>query len=114
MGNGRFFYSRNFVDSFANRLHKRIYRYFFRKFKVEIPDPEGFESLKTKDENARKHLRIYISGRNSKIEQFLLNGFMIENGIVPPTHSFGPKTHFFRPLGELWMMFITLFRPSII
>ena len=114
MGNGRFFYSRNFVTSFAHGLHKRIYHYFFRKFDVEIPDPEGFESLKTKDENGKKRLVIYISGRNSKIEQFLLNGFMIENGITPPTHSFGPKTRFFRPLGELWMMFISIFRPSII
>ncbi len=114
MENGRFFYSRNFVTSFAHGLHKRIYRYFFRKFDVEIPDPAGFESLKTKDENDKKRLVIYISGRNSKIEQFLLNGFMIENGITPPTHSFGPKTRFFRPLGELWMMFISLFTPSII
>ena len=114
MGNGRFFYSRNFVGSFAHGLHKRIYHYFFRKFDVEIPDPAGFESLKTKNENDRKRLIIYISGRNSKIEQFLLNGFMIENGIVPPTHSFGPKTRFFRPLGELWMLFISIFRPSII
>lgn len=114
MGNGRFFYSRNFVTSFANIIHKKIYRYFFRKFDVEIPDPEGFEALKNKDENDKKRLKIYISGRNSKIEQFLLNGFMIENGIVPPTHSFGPKTRFFRPLGELWMLFISLFRPSII
>lgn len=114
MGNGRFFYSRNFVTSFAHGLHKRIYHYFFRKFDVEIPDPEGFESLKTKDENDKKRLVIYISGRNSKIEQFLLNGFMIENGITPPTHSFGPKTRFFRPLGELWMMLISLFTPSII
>lgn len=114
MGNGRFFYSRNFVDSFAHGLHRRIYRYFFRKFDVEIPDPAGFEALKNKDKSDRKRLLIYISGRNSKIEQFLLNGFMIENGIVPPTHSFGPKTRFFRPLGELWMLFISLFRPSII
>ena len=114
MGNGRFFYSRNFVTSFAHGLHKRIYRYFFRKFDVEIPDPEGFEALKRKDENDRKRLIIYISGRNSKIEQFLLNGFMIENGIVPPTHSFGPKTRFFRPLGEIWMLFFSLFKPSII
>jgi 1-acyl-sn-glycerol-3-phosphate acyltransferase len=114
MGNGRFFYSRNFVTSFAHGLHKRIYRYFFRKFDVEIPDPNDFESLKTKDENDKKRLVIYISGRNSKIEQFLLNGFMIENGITPPTHSFGPKTRFFRPLGELWMMSISLFTPSII
>ena len=114
MGNGRFFYSRNFVNSFAHGLHKRIYHYFFRKFDVEIPDPAGFEALKTKDENNKKRLVIYISGRNSKIEQFLLNGFMIENGITPPTHSFGPKTRFFRPLGELWMLFFSLFRPSII
>ncbi len=114
MGNGRFFYSRNFVTSFAHGLHKRIYHYFFRKFDVEIPDPEGFESLKTKDENDKKRLVIYISGRNSKIEQFLLNGFMIENGITPPTHSFGPKTRFFRPLGELWMLSISLFTPLII
>lgn len=114
MGNGRFFYSRNFVDSFAHGLHRRIYHYFFRKFDVEIPDPDMLESLKTKDENDRKRLIIYISGRNSKIEQFLLNGFMIENGITPPTHSFGPKTRFFRPLGELWMMFFSLFKPSII
>ncbi|MBO4711283.1 glycerol-3-phosphate acyltransferase [bacterium] len=114
MGNSRFFYSRNFVGSFAHGLHKRIYHYFFRKFDVEIPDPAGFESLKTKDENNKKRLVIYISGRNSKIEQFLLNGFMIENGITPPTHSFGPKTRFFRPLGELWMLFISLFRSSII
>ena len=74
MGNGRFFYSRNFVDSFAHGLHRRIYHYFFRKFDVEIPDPEGFEALKNKDENDKKRLKIYISGRNSKIEQFLLNG----------------------------------------
>lgn len=114
MGNGRFFYSRNFVNSFAHGLHRRIYRYFFRKFDVEIPDPAGFESLKTKDENNKKRLIIYISGRNSKIEQFLLNGFMIENGITPPTHSFGPKTRFFRPLGELWMLFFSLFKQSII
>ncbi|MBO7125965.1 glycerol-3-phosphate acyltransferase [bacterium] len=114
MGNGRFFYSRNFVTSFAHGLHKRIYHYFFRKFDVEIPDPAGFEALKTKDENDKKRLIIYISGRNSKIEQFLLNGFMIENGITPPTHSFGPKTRFFRPLGELWIMFISIFTPSII
>ena len=114
MGNGRFFYSRNFVTSFAHGLHKRIYHYFFRKFDVEIPDPNGFEALKTKDENGKKRLVIYISGRNSKIEQFLLNGFMIENGITPPTHSFGPKTRFFRPLKELWMMSLSLFTPSII
>ena len=114
MGNGRFFYSRNFVDSFAHGLHKWIYHYFFRKFDVEIPDPAGFEALKTKEENNKKRLIIYISGRNSKIEQFLLNGFMIENGITPPTHSFGPKTRFFRPLGELWMLFFSLFKPSII
>lgn len=114
MGNGRFFYSRNFVNSFAHGLHRRIYHYFFRKFDVEIPDPAGFESLKTKDEKDKKRLIIYISGRNSKIEQFLLNGFMIENGITPPTHSFGPKTRFFRPLGELWMLFFSLFKPSII
>ena len=114
MGNGRFFYSRNFVGSFAHGLHRRIYRYFFRKFDVEIPDPAGFEALKNKDENDKKRLKIYISGRNSKIEQFLLNGFMIENGITPPTHSFGPKTRFFRPLGELWMLFFSLFKPSII
>ncbi|MBQ4439467.1 glycerol-3-phosphate acyltransferase [bacterium] len=81
---------------------------------MEIPDPAGFESLKTKDEKDKKRLIIYISGRNSKIEQFLLNGFMIENGITPPTHSFGPKTRFFRPLGELWMLFFSLFKPSII
>ena len=114
MGNGRFFYSRNFVNSFAHGLHRRIYHYFFRKFDVEIPDPAGFEALKTKDENNKKRLIIYISGRNSKIEQFLLNGFMIENGITPPTHSFGPKTRFFRPLGELWMLFFSLFKQSII
>ena len=114
MNTGVFFYSRNFVTSFAHGLHKRIYRYFFRKFDVEIPDPEGFESLKTKDENDKKRLVIYISGRNSKIEQFLLNGFMIENGITPPTHSFGPKTRFFRPLKELWMMSLAIFTPSII
>ena len=114
MGNGRFFYSRNFVNSFAHGLHRRIYRYFFRKFDVEIPDPAGFEALKTKDENNKKRLLIYISGRNSKIEQFLLNGFMIENGITPPTHSFGPKTRFFRPISELWVLFFSLFKPSII
>ena len=114
MGNGRFFYSRNFVNSFAHGLHRRIYHYFFRKFDVEIPDPAGFEALKTKDENNKKRLIIYISGRNSKIEQFLLNGFMIENGITPPTHSFGPKTRFFRPLGELWMLFFSIFKQSII
>ena len=114
MGNGRFFYSRNFVNSFAHGLHRRIYHYFFRKFDVEIPDPAGFEALKTKEENDKKRLVIYISGRNSKIEQFLLNGFMIENGIVPPTHSFGPKTRFFRPLSELWVLFFSLFKPSII
>ena len=115
MSSGTFFYSRNFVDSFANRLHKKIYRYFFRKFNVEIPDKEGFELLKKNGESGEKQpITIYISGRNSKIEQFLLNGFMIENGIVPPTHSFGPKTRFFRPLGELWTMFAALFRPSVI
>lgn len=114
MENGRFFYSRNFVGSFANRLHQRIYRYFFKKFDVEIPDPDTLESLKTKDGNDKKRLLIYISGRNSKIEQFLLNGFMIEKGITPPTHSFGPKTRFFRPLGEIWMMFFSLFKPSMI
>ena len=112
---GTFFYSRNFVDSFANRLHKKVYRYFFRKFNVEIPDKEGFELLKKNAENGEKQpITIYISGRNSKIEQFLLNGFMIENGIVPPTHSFGSKTRFFRPLGELWLMFAAIFRPSVI
>ena len=115
MDSKRFFYSRNFVDSFANRLHKKIYRYFFRKFNVEIPDKEGFELLKKNGESGEKQpITIYISGRNSKIEQFLLNGFMIENGIVPPTHSFGPKTRFFRPLGELWTMFAAVFRPSVI
>ncbi len=115
MSIGTFFYSRNFVDSFANRLHKKIYRYFFRKFNVEIPDKEGFKLLKKSAENGEKQpITIYISGRNSKIEQFLLNGFMIENGIVPPTHSFGPKTRFFRPVGELWTMFAAIFRPSVI
>ena len=115
MESGRFFYSRNFVSSFANWIHKRIYRYFFRKFDVEIPDKEGFELLKKSAGNDGKQpLTIYISGRNSKIEQFLLNGFMIENGIVPPTHSLGPKTRFFRPLNEMWTMFAALFKPSVI
>ena len=112
---GRFFYSRNFVNAFANIPHKRIYHYFFSKFHVEIPDKEGFELLRKSAEDGEKQpLTIYISGRNSKIEQFLLNGFMIENGIVPPTHSFGPKTRFFRPLNELWTMFAAIFKPSAI
>ena len=112
---GRFFYSRNFVNAFANIPHKRIYHYFFSKFHVEIPDKEGFELLrKSAEEGEKQPLAIYISGRNSKIEQFLLNGFMIENGIVPPTHSFGPKTRFFRPLNELWTMFAAIFKPSAI
>ncbi|MBP5406530.1 glycerol-3-phosphate acyltransferase [bacterium] len=115
MNSGRFFYSRNFVNSFANRLHKKIYTYFFKKFDVEIPDKEGFELLRESAGNdVKQPLPIYISGRNSKIEQFLLNGFMIENGIVPPTHSFGPKTVFFRPLNEFRTMFAALFRPSAI
>ena len=110
----RFFYSRNFVGSFANALHKKIYRYFFKKFDVEIPDPTAFESLKNGGSGDKKTLIIYISGRNSKVEQFLLNGFMIENGITPPTHSFGPETRFFRPMKELWTLFVSIFRPGAV
>ena len=114
MNINRFFYSRNFVDSFAHKLHKKTYRYFFKKFDVEIPDPAGFESLKNNDSDEKKPLTIYISGKNSKIEQFLLNGFMIENNIKPPTHSFGPETRFFRPLKDIWTIIVSFFKPDIV
>lgn len=110
----RFFYSRNFVDSFANLLHRKIYKYFFKKFDVEIPDPAGFEALKNSGTDEKKTLTIYISGKNSKIEQFLLNGFMIENNITPPTHSFGPETRFFRPLKEICKIIISIFKPGVV
>ncbi|MBP5435554.1 1-acyl-sn-glycerol-3-phosphate acyltransferase [bacterium] len=112
MNISRFFFQRKFYDKFSYRFHRFIYRFIHRKFDIEIPDPQSFESLKSENVTDKKQVTIYISGIHSKIEQFLINGFMIENGIAAPTLSFGPKTLFFRPLSEVMRLIFSHFGDS--
>lgn len=110
MDTNRYFYKRNFSASFSSKLHKLVYEFFAGKMDPEIAD---FESLK-ETASEKKRVTIYISGRKSKIEQFLLNGFMVKNGIEPPTHSFGPRTLFFRPCFEIRTIILSLFKKSAV
>lgn len=106
----RFFYFRKFSRAFSNRIHKKIYEIILRKADLEIP---AMESL-IKPDSSKKTLTVYISGRKSRIEQFILAGFMSENGITPPSHSFGPRTVFFRPHKELWIIALSFLRHKLI
>ena len=92
----RFFFLRKFPKNFVNLIHKRLYGYLIKKANLEIPDPE---SLKGPQKGL---VTIYLSGRKSRIEQFLLGGLLIENGYELPTHSFGSKAVFFRAFKDLF------------
>ncbi len=106
----RFFFLRKFSPSFSNFLHKHIFRMIFKKADPEIPD---MDFLKETPQD-KKTVTVYISGRKSRIEQFLLCGFMIDNNIAVPTHSFGPRTIFFRKHRDLWIMFLSLIKKTLI
>lgn len=106
----RYFYIRKFARTFSNRLHKKIYDIILRKADLEMPPRESSVNA----DGSKKIITVYISGRKSRIEQFILAGFMIDNGIEPPTHSFGPKTLFFRPHREIWIIILSYLRKKLI
>lgn len=106
----RYFYFRKFSKKFSNILHRKIYELFLKKADLELPAKEPL----TKTDGSKKTLTVYISGRKSRIEQFLLAGLMIENGIAAPTHSFGPRTIFFRPHKEIWVLMLSLLRKKLL
>jgi len=106
----RYFFKRKFSPAFSNWLHRSIFNIIFKKADPEIPD---IDMLKDNPKD-KKTVTIYISGRKSRIEQFLLDGFMIENRIQVPTHSFGPQTVFFRKHRELWMIFLSMIKKTIL
>ncbi|HNZ53029.1 MAG TPA: glycerol-3-phosphate acyltransferase [bacterium] len=110
MNINRFFFLRKFSPAFSNYLHKYIFRIIFKKADPEIPD---LDLLKETPPD-KKIVTVYISGRKSRIEQFLLCGFMIDNKITVPTHSFGPKTIFFRKHRELWIMLLSLIKKTML
>lgn len=104
----RFFYFRKFSSSFANIFHKKLYNFLIKKANLEIPDPE---SLKKPEKGV---VTIYLSGRKSRIEQFLFGGLLIEKGYELPTHSFGSKNVFFRPVKHLISAIMMVFKSSSI
>ncbi|MGI6395249.1 MAG: 1-acyl-sn-glycerol-3-phosphate acyltransferase [bacterium] len=106
----RFFFLRKFSPSFSNYFHRQVFRIIFKKADPEVAD---LESLKEIPKN-KKTVTVYISGRKSRIEQFILGGFMIENQIPIPTHSFGSKTIFFRKHREIWTVFLSFLKKSIL
>lgn len=103
----RFFFLRKFSSKFTNILHKGLYDYLIRKANLEIPDPE---SLKKPEKGV---VTIYLSGRKSRIEQFLFSGFLLEKGYELPTHSFGSKTIFLRPFRDFFSAFKLMFKSSL-
>ena len=103
----RFFFLRKFPSKFTNILHKGFYNYLIRKANLEIPDTE---SLKKPEKGV---VTIYLSGRKSRIEQFLFSGILLEKGYEFPTHSFGSKTIFFRPFRDFFSAFKLMFKSSL-
>lgn len=106
----RFFFKRKFSLTFSNALHRYVFKIIYKKADPEILD---IDMLRESPQN-KKVVTVYISGRKSRIEQFLLGGFMISNDIAPPTHSFGPNTIFFRKHRELWILFLSMIKKSLL
>ena len=104
----RYFFFRRFSKKFANFLHKNSYKYLIRKANLEIPDPSSLEKTE------KGVITIYLSGRKSRIEQFLFGGLLIERGYELPTHSFGSKNVFFRPLKHFISTLRMLFQSSVL
>ena len=104
----RYFFFRKFSKKFANVLHKKFYKYLIKKANLEIPDPGSLEKTE------KGVITIYLSGRKSRIEQFLFGGLLIERGYELPTHSFGSKNVFFRPLKHLVSTLRMLFQSSVL
>jgi len=102
----RFFFLRKFSKNFVNVIHKGLYGYLIKKANLEIPDPE---SLKGPEKGV---VTIYLSGRKSRIEQFLFGGILLEKGYEFPTHSFGSKTIFFRPFRDFFSAMKLIFKSS--
>jgi len=105
----RYFYLRRFSSNFVNHLYRKIYNFLSKKVDFEIPDIEELRSLN----NDKKTVTVYISGKKSRVEQFLFNGFLISNGLKPPTHSFGSKTIFFISFKELKTLIFSIFTKSV-
>ncbi len=104
----RYFFFRKFSKKFANILHRKFYSYLIKKANLEIPEPASLE------ETEKGVITIYLSGRKSRIEQFLFGGLLIERGYELPTHSFGSKNVFFRPLKHLVSTFTMILKSSML
>ncbi len=110
MNKDRYFFLRKFSPVFINKIHLKLFKIFSKKVDFEIPDIEELKSL-SKD---TKSIKVYVSGKKSRVEQFLFNGFLIENRIVPPTHSFGSKTVFFMSFKQIKAFFVSFFNKSVV
>ena len=77
----RYFFFRKFSKKFANILHRKFYSYLIKKANLEIPEPASLE------ETEKGVITIYLSGRKSRIEQFLFGGLLIERGKWVPRIS---------------------------
>jgi 1-acyl-sn-glycerol-3-phosphate acyltransferase len=106
----RYFYLRRFSSHFVNPLYLKLFRFLSRKVDFEIPDINELRALSSDT----KTVTVFISGKKSRVEQFILNGFLIENGLKPPSHSFGSKTVFFMALKELKTLFFSFFNRNIL
>ncbi len=82
-----YFLSRKFFDNFPNFLWEKLYSFFISHSSFEIADLDALKTFKEE-----KKIPVFLSERNSVIEQFILNGFFISNQIAIPSHSFGSKT----------------------
>jgi len=102
----RYFFLRKFADKFTNIFHRKLYRFLIKKANLEIPDPE---SVKNPEKGV---ITIYLSGRKSRIEQFLFCGLLIDKGYELPTHSFGSKTIFFRPFRHFFSAIKMIFKSN--
>jgi 1-acyl-sn-glycerol-3-phosphate acyltransferase len=106
----RYFYIRRFSKSFVNALYRKLFKLLAKKVDFEVPDIEELKIL-NKDP---KIVTVFISGKKSRLEQFLFNGFLIENGLRPPSHSFGSKTIFFMSFGDIKTLIFSFFSKTSI
>ena len=100
----QYFLSRKFFENFPNLFWKKLYSFFVSHSSFEIAD---LEALKTFEQE--KKTPLFLSERNSLIEQFILNGFFLSNNITLPSHSFGSKTIFLFKIKELLYFFKLFF-----
>jgi len=94
-----FFTTRRFFEHGGGLLFRLLERAVVRSVPCEVADADELRRLR---EN--KQVVFYLSRRSSLIEQFILNVFLVRAHLPIPSHSFGPRTLAFFPLGSLFKL----------